>query len=172
MVSQAPASSANSAYEKIFGKRPAPKATEIFGTTCLHLLKKIGPLGEDIVKLMRVPDKIYQVGEADSNSFSTDPKLGLGEIVRFMNYDYSFPDQIPDYGILVYTQGSIKYCTLVDNQRKIIVSADVGGLYSDEGDWDAFAGHLKYAVTIAENLASKGEDFRFVVNNNGKIETL
>lgn len=171
MVSQAPAPGTSSIHEQIFGKRPAQKAIEIFGTTCLYLLKKLGPLDEGIVKLMKVPDKIYQVGEADSKSFSTNPKLELGPVIRSMNYDYSFPAEVPDYGLLVHTQGSTMYCTLLDSKRKVIVTADVCGIYSEEGEWSTFADRLKYAVTIAENMASRGEEFRFVVNNNGKIAT-
>ena len=170
MVSQAPASRANSAYEQIFGKRPEPKRTEIFGTTCLHLLKKVAPLGESIAKVIQVPEKLFQIG--DGKSFSSDQKLDINPVIQSVNYDYSFPDKVPEYGIEVYVNGSATYCTLVDRSRKVVVTADVRGLLADEGEWETFAARVTDAVVRAENLAADGKEFKFVVNNNGKFKII
>ena len=168
MVSQAPPQNALSVHERIFGKRPKPERTKIFGTTCLHLLKKIGPLGEGIAKAIKVPEKIFQIG--DGKSFSSDENLDINPVIQSVNFDYSFPEQVPDYGIEVYAQGSSTYCTMVDSSRKVIVTADVKGLYGEEGEWETFAGRINDAVVRAENMAAEGKQFRFIVNNNGKFK--
>lgn len=174
MVSSIPAPNKDAVsgmYERIFGQRQKPK--QLSGAVCISLLKRVAPLDESIAKLMKLPEKLYRMGKpGEELSFSSDPFKSIDGVVASLDSGGSFPSQVSDYGILIHSRGSNVFCTMVDKSRKVIVTADVRNAFESQGGWDIFAANVDRAIMQAQNLQADGREFNFVINHNGKIETV
>ena len=74
---------------------------------------------------------------------------------------------LPAYGLAITRNigSSSSYFTLVDKNRKLVVSSYLGNMHSG-CSWNEFAEALAESVRVAKLLRNKGMAFGFVCNGN------
>ncbi len=149
------------------------KTTEVPRESVLAMLDSIAPLGKDLEALLNVPDFVFPVGSEGEISFSSkESDTGAARAAGAILKGFPFPSSVPDYGIHMSSEGSSLFCTLVDRSRKIIVSAEVRNLESEEGSWKPFEFALRDALSAAESFKAAKTMFDFVVNKEGIIRAV
>jgi hypothetical protein len=127
----------------------------------LTALKALAPMSDTLAAMLGIPPDIHQRA---ASSFSTDSAKGIEMVPESLFLGLEFPNDIPDYGIVIHSRGSSIFCTLLDKKRKIIVSEAVGNLHSSGGgNWSSFQSSLQSAIARSKALQDEGRKFSFVV---------
>ncbi len=140
---------------------------------CLSMLGGIAPLSPELASLLGLPERMFLIdaGGGSQPSLSSEPGKDAAGVAGHLLMGLDFPSSVPDFGIVVSSQGGNAFCTLLDKKRKIIVCSPVRNAFAEEGSWVSFTADLKEALKQARALAERGEEFDFAIMNDGMFSS-
>ncbi len=119
-------------------------------------LRKLGPLSDRLVKLLDLPERLYEVAPL---SFSSCDGKGLAAIAASFAADVGFSPallsmlereakggEIPHFGLHVISVEGKEHCLVVDKGRKVAAYHAIEGA---EGRWQPFEHALESALLVA-----------------------
>lgn len=149
------------------------KGGDVTRETCIAILNTYAPMKKEMEELLAIPQMLFSVGKEGEASFSSrEADTGTARAAAALLHGFPFPSTLPDYGIHISTKGSSVFCTLVDRSRKIVVTAEIRNLQSEEGSWAQFGLAVKDAVSTAESQSASNAKFDFVINKEGIIRSV
>ncbi|MEW6036477.1 MAG: hypothetical protein AB1529_07740 [Candidatus Micrarchaeota archaeon] len=140
---------------------------------CLKMLRNIAPLDQELAGLLGLPERMFLIdaGGGSQPSLSSEPGNDISGVAGHLLRGLDFPAAVPDFGIIISSQGGNAFCTLLDKKRKIIVCSPVRNAFADEGSWVSFAADLKDALKHARYLAERGDEFNFAMVSDGMLSS-
>lgn len=149
---------------------PMAEATikKISREDCIKALQKVESLSDELLAMMQIPEELHLMPDG---SFSLNEDETPTLVAHWLLYGDENRSHFPEYGIHISAKGSNSFCTLVDSGRKIIVNATLGNI-SSSFSWNKFSRCLEDALRDANSRTAKSEEFNFVVNDNGIMDTI
>lgn len=137
-------------YRNLFKKAVPSPPRLMRRNELVSRLSQFGKMGESLLKLMGIPEKLHYLGDG---RFSSDPKTPAFLVTYPQFVDELDTSKFAEYSIAIGSRGSNVFCTLIDRKRNILVSDSIKNMYVAEGNWMFFQARLESALEAAKSLS-------------------